>query len=161
MHPPSTSKAEYWMQEAMRTALRAQDFGERPFGAVVVDQNDSEVTRAGGTGLPGDPLRHSECVAITEACRLNKGLLEGWSLYSTHEPCHMCAGAILHAHLSFVAWGSERADLPQLFRGYEVSTYDILRDSSHAPKTLVVMNTECVHLFDGELSELANRRAGF
>lgn len=160
-----TSRHEHWMQHAIKAARRAEKFGDRPFGAVIVDEENQIVSIAAGTGTDEDPLRHSECVAIEEACRLLKRgarRLEGCTLYSTHEPCHMCAGAILHAHLSEVVWGSWRDDLPELFRRYDVDTWKILYDSSHLPRaTGGIMNDECVRLFDAERAELANARAGF
>lgn len=159
------SRHEHWMVHAIKAARRAEKFGDRPFGAVVVDEENQLVAVAAGTGTDIDPVRHSEILVIQEACRLlNRGdrRLEGCTLYSTHEPCHMCAGAILHAHLSEVVWGSDRDDLPELFRYYDVSTYDILYDSSHRPKvTSGVLGTECISLFDAERSALANARAGF
>jgi len=155
------SRHEFWMRRAITEAKEAEARSSRPFGCVIVDPDDVMIATGQGTGHDHAPLRHSEYTAIQVAAH-SRGLLEGCTLYSTHEPCHMCAGAILHAHLSEVVWGSYREDLPQLFRYYDVETERILYDSSHRPKvTGGVLRDECVHLFDGELSMLANERAGY
>lgn len=157
------SKHEYWMEKTIALARNAELEGDRPFGCLIVhEEKQVWVSMAYGTGIDSNPLRHSECRAIEKACEYYGHLLEGHALYSTHEPCHMCAGAILHSHVSEVVWGSYRDDLPDLFRSYDIDTVTILMDCGHRPKiTPGVLRDECIHLFDAERSELANARAGF
>lgn len=147
--------SEDWMRKAVQAArlgLIAKD--DRPFGCVIIDAYSNLLSVTWGTGRNSNPLRHSECRAITEACNRRHGLLYGCTLFSTHEPCHMCAGATLHSHVAAVYWGTYRADMPSLFRDYEVPTADILRDSSHPPLVAGgILREECLTLFASELAE--------
>lgn len=146
---------ELWMRMAVTLAKRAMIEGERPFGCVIA--NEDLVSQSYGTGTDLDPTRHSEMVAIRRACGyLGRADLEGCTLYSTHEPCGMCAGAIVHAHPSRVVWGSPRSDLPQLFRQREIGSDLIMRDCSRPPEIVeFYMREQCVALFDGELAVYA------
>lgn len=152
---------QYYMRRAIELAINGEKLGHRPFGCVIVDELDQTVSETFGTGLLTDPTRHSEVLAIQEACRIKRGLLQGCTIYSTHEPCIMCTGAILHAHLSRVVFGSRRSDIPQLFRVYDIPWYARFADSSHPPEVIHgCLGTPCCQLFAAELSELANERAG-
>lgn len=152
---------ELWMGMAITLAKKAMIEGERPFGCVIA--NEDLVSQSYGTGTDLDPTRHSEMVAIRRACGyLGTADLTGCTLYSTHEPCGMCAGAIVHAHPSRVVWGSPRSALPQLFRPREITSWQIIHDCSRPPIVIErYMRDRCISLFDGELSERANEIAGF
>jgi len=98
---------EKWMQEAIAEALKAEQIGEVPIGAVIV--KDNEVIGRGynlrETRL--DPTAHAEMVAIRNACEQ----LEAWrlldcTLYVTLEPCPMCAGAIVQSRVKRVVYGT-------------------------------------------------------
>lgn len=146
---------EVWMRRAIMLARRAEYFGWRPFGCVIVDNLGQVVAETFGSERPDDPTRHSEMLAIQTACHECGGLLQGCAIYSTHEPCAMCCGAINHAKLSRVVWGSSRRDLPRLFRQRHCSGLTLLADTSHPPRvTTGVMRSECIALFDAELEAL-------
>lgn len=149
------------MVEAIQIAKDARDIGERPFGCIIVNENRQLLATASGSESPTDPTCHSEVIAIREACRMRGRLLQGCTIYSTHEPCMMCCGAILHSKLSRVVYGSSRIDLPQLFREYDTPLIDRLSDTSHPPTIRRVLAEQCIALFAHELSELANKAAGF
>ena len=87
---------ELFMGEALAEAQLAVADGERPSGAVaVVDQ--AMVARAHDRVVSsGDPTAHAVVVAIREAARKlgADGLTEA-TIFSTHEPCAMCVGALL------------------------------------------------------------------
>ncbi len=155
---------ESFMRRAIELAQHAAKYGGRPFGTIIVSEQSygfETVTEAFGSEMPNDPTRHSEILAIQEACRVTGGLLEGLTMYTTHEPCIMCTGAILHSKLSRVVFGSERTDLPSLFRELDTGWWARLRDTSHPPLvTHGVLRGKCMDLFAAELSELANERAG-
>ena len=96
------------MREALLLAQEAAAEGEVPVGCVIT-LNDRIVGR-GRNRRETDrtALAHAEIEAIAEACRT----LGGWrlwqcTLYVTLEPCPMCAGAILNAHLPRVVYGAE------------------------------------------------------
>lgn len=147
------------MQEAIHWALRARELGQRPFGTVIMDRTGGFLAAAAGSETPIRPTRHSEVLAIEAACRELGGLLYGCTMYQTHEPCHMCAGAIKHAKIERVVWGTGRNDLPELFRPYTTSTRALLQDTT-APVSVTegVCWSECLALFDQELA-LRKRQA--
>lgn len=144
---------ERWMGRAIRLAVQARAEGLRPFGCVIV-LGSTPLAHTWGSETPTDPTRHSELVAIRRACRTLKGLLHGATLYSTHEPCAMCCGAICHAKISRVVFGSYREDLPSLFRQREYGVEELLVDTSVPVEvTGGVLREECAALFNGEIEE--------
>ena len=97
-----------YMQLAIDQAKEAEKQGEVPIGAVVVDPDGRVV----GTGynrreLDEDATQHAEMIAIKEACsKLGMWRLIDCSLFVTLEPCPMCAGAIINAHIPKVYFGA-------------------------------------------------------
>jgi tRNA(adenine34) deaminase len=152
------------MGRTIAAAREAEKRGERPFGCIIVGQEAGTTVIRGlgvGTGTDEDPTRHSEMQAIQMATQLLKRPLNGFTMYQTHEPCMMCCGAINHAKITRVVWGSYRMDLPELFRTQIFGAADLLKSTSQ-PCTCEggVLREECMALFEGELSELASARAG-
>ncbi len=99
---------ELWMEEALREARRALALGEVPVGAVVVYQG-----RVVGRGCnrpisAHDATAHAEILALREAGQTigNYRLLD-CDLYVTVEPCAMCAGALTHARIRRLVYGSD------------------------------------------------------
>ena len=96
------------MREAMAQALQARDAGEVPVGAVVVQEG-----RIIGRGFNQpigrhDPTAHAEVVALRDASRaLGNYRLADTTLYVTVEPCLMCAGAMVHARVRTLVYGTE------------------------------------------------------
>lgn len=95
------------MARALELARAAADMGEVPVGAVVV--KDGEVVGEGHnrTRVDHDPTAHAEVVAIRAAAlALGDERLTGCDLFVTLEPCAMCAGAIAHARLARLYYGT-------------------------------------------------------
>ena len=95
------------MRAALEQALEAGRRGEVPVGAVVVV--DDEIVGAGFNQPIGgqDPTAHAEIVAMRDAAkRLGNYRLRGATLYVTIEPCQMCVGAMVHARVERVVYGS-------------------------------------------------------
>jgi tRNA(adenine34) deaminase len=84
------------MAAALALALKAEELGEVPVGAVLVS---AETIVGEGFNRPisaSDPTAHAEIEALRQACaRLKNYRLPGSSLYVTLEPCVMCTGAIV------------------------------------------------------------------
>lgn len=145
------TEMKIYMTEALVEAVDAHKRGERPFGCVIVDPEGTVIGTGGGSESPIDPTRHSELIAIRQACTVRKGLLYGCTLFSTHEPCLMCTGAILHSKVSTVVWGSCRSELPELFR--ELISQDRWIDTTHPPQVVTgVMRDSCLALFAQEVA---------
>lgn len=102
--PSSDSR---WMRLALLEAMAAAVDGEVPVGAVVV--KDGVVIGKGRNAPIGthDPSAHAEMQALRAAARhLGNYRLDGCTLFVTLEPCAMCSGAMLHARLARVVYGT-------------------------------------------------------
>lgn len=88
---------EGFLRHCIELSRRVRDGGKHPFAAIVVDEHGNIVAEAGNDSLPpeGDPTRHAELVAAGLAARrLSPEQLARSTLYTSAEPCAMCAGAI-------------------------------------------------------------------
>lgn len=88
---------ESFLRHCIELSRRVRDGGKHPFAAIVVDKHGNIVAEAGNDSLPpeGDPTRHAELVAAGLAARrLSPEQLARSTLYTSAEPCAMCAGAI-------------------------------------------------------------------
>ena len=96
------------MQAAMEEAHAAEAAGEVPVGAIVVSSAGEVIARGRNRVLQdSDPTAHAEIVALRSAgSALGNYRLLGCTLYSTLEPCSMCAGAILHARLARLVYAA-------------------------------------------------------
>ena len=98
---------EQMMREALVEAARAAQRGEVPVGAVVV--LDGELVGRGHNHPidSHDPTAHAEIEAMRAAGqRLGNYRLTGATLYVTVEPCLMCVGAIVHARVGTLVFGT-------------------------------------------------------
>lgn len=96
-----------FMRLALALAAEAQAEGEVPVGAVVV--KDGEVIGRGFNAPISreDPTAHAEMQALRDAARyLGNYRLVGCELFVTLEPCVMCAGAIMHARIARLVYGT-------------------------------------------------------
>ena len=105
---------ERWMRAALAQAREAAGrFDEVPVGAVVVSESGGLLAAAGNrTRTDCDPTAHAEVVALREAARRAGAFrLTGATVYSTIEPCAMCAGALVQARVRRLVYGArdERA----------------------------------------------------
>lgn len=97
----------YWMKQAMLEANKAESMGEVPVGAVLVANNELVATGFNQQISSNDPTAHAEVVALRAAAQIqNNYRLPDLTLYVTLEPCSMCAGAIVHARLAKLVFGT-------------------------------------------------------
>ncbi len=95
------------MRAALELAGEAGRRGEVPVGSVVV--LDGTVIGSGFNQpiASSDPTAHAEIVALRDAGRrLGNYRLTGATLYVTIEPCQMCVGAMIHARIARLVYGT-------------------------------------------------------
>ena len=114
------------LHRALELAEQAGAAGDVPVGALVVDEAGDILAEGFNTRESlHDPAGHAEVNALRAAARARGNWnLADCTLVVTLEPCTMCAGAILNAHISRVVFGAwdEKA-------GAAGSVRDVLRDA--------------------------------
>ena len=96
------------MRAAIEAACRAREIDEVPVGACLVGQT-GEVIASGynQTITRNDPTAHAEILVIREAGRiLGNYRLTETTVYTTIEPCVMCAGALVNARIGRLVYGA-------------------------------------------------------
>jgi tRNA(adenine34) deaminase len=97
----------YFMVQALKEAFKAQESQEVPVGAVIV--KDGEIIARGFNKCiaSSDPTAHAEIVALRKAAKKLKNYrLNGCYVYTTIEPCVMCAGALTNARIKKIIFGA-------------------------------------------------------
>jgi tRNA(adenine34) deaminase len=97
-----------FMNLALSEARKAGQKNEIPIGAVLIDANDELLSAAHNkTIILKDPTAHAEILALRSAAeKIGNYRLLKTTLYVTVEPCPMCMGALLHARVSRVVFGT-------------------------------------------------------
>ena len=123
------------MKAALEQAKLAILEGDQPFGTVIV-KDEAIIGRGKSQDIGGGTvIEHAEIMALIEACRTNGGNnLQGATLYTTNEPCPMCAAAIFQAKIDLVKIGLLRTDLPGLLRPRKVRIFELAEDSGYPIK---------------------------
>jgi tRNA(adenine34) deaminase len=97
-----------FMRMALEQARAAEVAGEVPIGAVAVSAGEVIAQGANGTIAENDPTAHAEMIVLRAAARaLGNHRLAGVTLYTTLEPCAMCAGAMIQARIARLVYGAE------------------------------------------------------
>jgi tRNA(Arg) A34 adenosine deaminase TadA len=98
---------QYFLRRSFDVALRALTRGNHPFGAILVDQNRNVLIETENGYMPAhDGTGHAERLLATQACTtLGADILKHATLYSSAEPCAMCAGAIYWAGIGRLVYG--------------------------------------------------------
>jgi len=100
-----------FMQKAIGVGKESFSNGDYAIGVVIVKDNNVISTGKSKIRVNKNAILHSEIVAISEACKnLNSKFLEGCILYSTHEPCSMCASAAVWTKMKGVVFGTTIQD---------------------------------------------------
>ncbi len=96
------------MREAIRAAEKARDSSEVPIGACLVDSKHEILAVAGNLTITNnDPTAHAEILVLREAARkIGNYRLTDTTIYTTIEPCAMCAGALVNARIKRLVFGA-------------------------------------------------------
>lgn len=106
---PNESEDERFMRVALEAAFAAREIrDEVPIGACIVSPDGEILAVAGNrTRTDCDPTAHAEILVLREAAkRLGYYRLTGATIYSTIEPCAMCAGALVQARVKRLVYGA-------------------------------------------------------
>jgi len=90
------------MPHAISEAEKALKLDEIPVGAIIIEPKSGKIISSSynKTKINNDPLAHAELNVIRDAClKLGVSRLDGYDLYSSLEPCVMCAAAISNARI--------------------------------------------------------------
>ncbi len=99
---------EFWMRAALDAARKASDAGEVPVGACLIDENGNLLAAVGNLTITNsDPTAHAEILVLREgAAKIGNYRLTSATLYTTIEPCAMCAGALVNARIKRLVFGA-------------------------------------------------------
>src|ERR1044072_5253189 len=104
---PPIRAHERWMQEALRAAREAESRQEVPIGACIVIAEQGVAGAGNRTRTDPDPTAQAEIIALREAAqKVGNYRLGDATVYSTIEPCAMCAGALIQARVPFLVYGA-------------------------------------------------------
>ncbi|MBS0647759.1 MAG: nucleoside deaminase [Verrucomicrobia bacterium] len=123
---------EEFMKAALEEAQKAYDAGEVPVGAVLVFQNQIIARAYNQVESLQDATAHAEMLCLKQAAqeRGNWRLIE-CTLYSTLEPCLMCAGAVILSRVKTLVWGASDfrhgggGSLTDAFSGHPIHQVEI------------------------------------
>ena len=139
-------------EDLIRTALAvAATAGPRdvPIGAVVIGADGTELARAvNAREALGDPTAHAEILALREAAaKIGNYRLAGAEVYSTLEPCVMCAGALVAARVARLVFGARDLRFGGVRSKFRIADSEALNHRVEIVEG--VLATECVELLRG------------
>ena len=139
-------KHEAWMKIALNEAKVAREKQEIPIGAVLVAENEESLSTAYNQTIAcTDPTAHAEILALRQAAdKVGNYRLLNTTLYVTVEPCSMCMGAVIHARVARIVYGTRDQKW-----GAAGSLYNFAADErfNHQPEIIEgICESECKQL---------------
>ena len=133
------------MRRALVLACEAESRGEVPVGAVLI-LDDSEVGCGSNSPIElQDPTAHAELIAIRQgASCIGSYRLPGSVLYSTLEPCPMCAGALVNARVQRLVFGARDIRFGGVRSKFQIADSDLLNHRVEIVEG--VLGADCVEL---------------
>ena len=133
------------MRMALDLADESEAAGEVPVGAVVVMAGEV-IGRGRNSPIErSDPTAHAEILALREACAaLGNYRLEDAILYTTLEPCVMCAGALVAARIAKVVFGARDLRFGGVRSKFRLADADVLNHRLEIEEG--VLGAECAEL---------------
>jgi len=118
---------EVYMNEALTLAREAGAAGEVPVGSIVVMGNEIIGRGRNAPIASHDPTAHAEMLALREACaRIGNYRLEEAVVYSTLEPCVMCAGALVAARVGTLVFAARDLRFGGVRSKFQIADSDLL-----------------------------------
>src|ERR1044072_5017228 len=132
----------HWMRQALAAAHDAGRRGEVPIGACVVTHEAVVAVAGNRTRTDQDPTAHAEIVALREAAaKVGNYRLADSVVYSTIEPCVMCAGALIQARVGRLVYGARDERAGAVESHFRVCDTDFLNHRIEV--TAGVLEDEC------------------
>ncbi len=145
------------MLQALVLAEEALEAGEIPVGAIAVCGEEVIARAHNEKEQHQDATAHAEMLVLQRAARyLGKWRLENVTIYSTLEPCPMCAGAMVNARINRLVYGSRDAKA-----GAAGSVIDLVRypGLNHQIEVVPdVMSEECTRLLQRFFVQLREKQ---
>ncbi len=142
---PAIRAHERWMREALRAAREAESRQEVPIGACIVIAEQVVAVAGNRTRTDCDPTAHAEIIALREAAqKVGNYRLGDATVYSTIEPCAMCAGALIQARVPFLVYGARDEKAGAVDTHFQICNSDKL---NHRVQVISgVLEAECREL---------------
>jgi tRNA(adenine34) deaminase len=136
---------ELFMRDALMLAREAETRGEVPVGAVIV-VNGEVIGRGSNSPISkSDPTAHAEILALREAgSNVRNYRLEAATLYTTLEPCVMCAGALVAARIRRLVFGARDLRFGGVLSKFHLADSELLNHRVEIVEG--VLAAECVDL---------------
>ncbi|MGI6607738.1 MAG: nucleoside deaminase [Erysipelotrichaceae bacterium] len=136
---------KHYMKEAIKEAEKALENNEVPIGAVVVLNNEIIGRGHNCRERENSLIGHAEIMALEEACKnVGSWKLDNCSIFTTVEPCPMCAGAIMQARIANVYYGTKDEKSGAFGSVFDLTTIQGFAHYPHVRKQ--IMEKECSEL---------------
>ncbi len=162
MIPDSYKPKKKFMQLAIEEAKRAGDRGDYPIGAVITritGGREAVIASAGNrVKTSGSSIKHVELETLKYVSSGYGRYLPEFVLYSTHEPCAMCAGACVWCRIGAIVYGVSQEDIFAYGRKHATEDYRwraclipcrlvLEKGNHHIPIIAGFLRRECQRLF--------------
>jgi len=136
---------DLFMRQALELARQAATLGEVPVGALVV-LDDRIIGRGSNSPIAqNDPSAHAEMLALREAAQtIGNYRVEDATVYTTLEPCVMCAGALVAARVKRLVFGTRDLRFGGVRSKFRIADSDLLNHQVDIVEG--VLAVECVEL---------------
>src|ERR1700758_4137706 len=163
MIPASYKAKKKFMELANAEAKRAGDRGDYPIGAVITRVSGRSETIIASAGnrvkTSGSSIKHVELEMLKYVSSGYGRYLPDFVLYSTHEPCAMCAGACVWSKIGAVVFGVSQKDIDAYGRKHGTEEFKwracliscrfvLEKGNLHIPVFEKFLRIECRKLFE-------------
>lgn len=148
-----------FMLKAIKQATLGRKAGDYGIGAVIIKDNKIIASSNSRSKRDENPVAHAEILAIIKASKILKNRhMPECILYSTHEPCPMCASVAVFARLKGIVYGARIEDMKNyrlanngssyLWRTIDISCEEVINKSTEKINLIKdFMRNECKDLF--------------